>query len=331
MTASYKIITAFCVFLFLTGITAVPQRNISPNAEKIAEKILKKSPQEEIRKTIISEINGLSAASEKQIAFEILADYELRAGLFAEAAEHYAVSAEFAEGERQKELFLEALKASIAGGEIEKGYAVYGKLSAITSIPPTAADREALVCLQWLKIAEAPAFQEGNSINSVLNILRKYVTDPNFANMHPAILLTLWWLDNDSTAKNTLIKHFPGSIETEAVKGEIIIKPGTFWYLLPKTESAVKYFEEMERKQKTERESKSPAVPRAYQTGFFQNEEYAKIQAAELRKKGFAVEIKKEKRQSGTTYFAVFVVETQNGKTGMLLKNEGYESFPVFD
>ncbi|MGP1438719.1 MAG: SPOR domain-containing protein [Treponema sp.] len=112
------------------------------------------------------------------------------------------------------------------------------------------------------------------------------------------------------------------------MKGEAIILPTTFWYLLPSNKT---YYDEELPLPSLDSSSTKISVPIAYQIGFFKNKEYANSQAKKLSEKGYVVEIKEEKRESGTLYFAVFVIEKENGNTGARLKNEGYETFPIFE
>lgn len=322
MHKKYLIFFLFILFAF----NSFTESYLPPKVKNIIETSFKKKSESEILQTLISGISGLTENKEKFKALEFLAEYELRLGFFIEAAEHYQEAAELTSGEKAEKLLLESLKSYIAAGETEKARVVYEKASLFFKKPLTKTDLEAAVCLQWLKIAENKDDEE-QSLLSVLKTLRSYVRDSQFSAFHPAILLTLWWIDNDITAKNTLEKLYPDNLETTAVKGNILIKPGTFWYLMPKTKKATESFY----KEIRENTQVKHTIPTAYQIGFFKNEEYAKAQAVKLRQQGFTVEIKKEKRQSGTIYFAVFVLETQNGQIGNKLKDAGYESFPVFE
>lgn len=329
----------FLCFLLFPIYKVFPRDSFSNKLKTIIENAFKRNSQDEIHRFLEREISALSHANpEKAEAMEFLADYELRIEYFIEAAYHYESAAAFASGEKKKRLLLDSLKCFVLGNDTEKAFSVYNKIASLSASPKTNADKEALVCLEWLKIAENKNGAEQIQI-SVLKNLRNYITDPKFRSFHPAILLTLWWLDNDTAAKNTLMQLYPNHIETAAVNGDVLIKPNIFWYLMPKTENAAgalsKETENFAEESNSVRAEKNTVhlsdIPRAYQIGFFRNEQYANEQALKLRKKGFTVEIKKEKRQSGTVYFAVFVLEKQNGKTGIILKNEGYESFPVFD
>ncbi|WP_187152106.1 hypothetical protein [Treponema endosymbiont of Eucomonympha sp.] len=49
-----------------------------------------------------------------------------------------------------------------------------------------------------------------------------------------------------------------------------------------------------------------------------------------MRTKGFTAAIAEETRESGTVYYIVTVPENADGTAGTLLRNAGFECYPVY-
>ena len=330
MKFNIKKILFFLLFLFfLHSLTA--QNSLPPNIQKIIKNGFTKKAPADVSSFIEAEIKKISSNEEKIIALSVLADYEERFDLFLRAGRHYLEAAELSPEKERKTLLTKALGAFLLADNIsESSELCRNRLLPIIETPFSKEDIKVLVLFEWLKLKS----DEKSSLENI----KKYVTDSKFAEFHPAMLLTLWWIDGDKKAENTLIKKFPNSIEAAVVRGEAFLSPKTFWYLMPQNRD----FKESLADSASESVSLSQGetlglaqnneVPAAkfYQTGFFKTENFAKGLADELKKKGFTVTIKKEDRGEDA-FFSVLVKDDGKGDMVIRLKSEGYEAVPIFD
>ncbi len=213
------------------------------------------------------------------------------------------------------------------------------RLLPLVKSPLAAEDIKILVYYEWLKIKAQGLDNEAELAVSV-STLKRYITDPAFGDFHPALLLTLWWLENDKKAEKTLLKKFSGSIEAGVVRGEVTLSPQTFWYLLPRSAAAFNGGTETAARPVSEGAEKGgggkpfkqvkESSAELFQAGFFKTEDYANAMTAELTKKGFSAFVKKEKRAAGL-FYSVLVKADGKGDVVLRLKNEGYEAVPIFD
>lgn len=206
------------------------------------------------------------------------------------------------------------------------GHSTYEKLKLLKENPPSIYDLEGDLYLQYLKLSNL-LNNSAKGLDKIIDTLKAYSKDSKYKSFRRSILLSLWFISNDEEAEWILKKEYPKSIEAMLVKGEALILPTTFWYLLPSSQSY--YVEEDE--SFVPSENVKVSIPKAYQIGFFKYKKYATSQAKKLKDMGFTVEIKEETRESGTLYFAVFVVENEEGNIGLKLKDLGFETFPIFD
>lgn len=320
----------FLLFLFfLHSLTA--QNSLPPNIQKIIKNGFTKKTPADVSSFIEAEIKKVSSNEEKIMALSVLADYEERFDLFLRAGRHYLEAAELSPEKERKTLLTKALGAFLLADNIsESSELCRNRLQPIIETPFSKEDIKVLVLFEWLKLKS----DEKSSLENI----KKYVTDSKFSEFHPAMLLTLWWVDGDKKAENTLVKKFPNSIEAAVVRGEAFLSPKTFWYLMPQNRG----FKESLADSASESVSLSQGetlglaqnneVPAAkfYQTGFFKTENFAKGLADELKKKGFTVTIKKEERGEDS-FFSVLVKDDGKGDMVIRLKSEGYEAVPIFD
>jgi len=268
----------------------------------------------------------------KEVAF-FLADYALKCGAFEDAGKFYIEAFNFARSLKDKDAkkyLIKAIKVFIIGGNIEEGYVAYGKLASIKEEKPSKYDREAELYIQYLKIAEMISSAD-EDIEPIIKKLKTYAKDASFKEFKPSILLTLWFIANDDQAERFILKEYPESIEAMIIKGDALILPSTFWYLLPKNSFTLTSSNFSEYVNTESTSSTKVSTPKAYQIGFFKLKEHAEKQKEKLKKIGFSVEIKEERRAKNAVYYAVFVLETEKGNTGLKLKDAGFESFPIFD
>ncbi len=282
-----------------------------------------------IYKHLVSKLKGVSSIKEKEEISIFLAEYATRNNLFKNAAENYLETFNFAtvlKEKKRKKYLVKALKSFILAGDMEMGHSIYEKLKLLKENPPSIYDLEGDLYLQYLKLSNL-LNNSAKGLDKVIDTLKAYSKDSKYKSFRRSILLSLWFISNDEEAEWILKKEYPKSIEAMLVKGEALILPTTFWYLLPSSQSY--YVEEDE--SFVPSENVKVSIPKAYQIGFFKYKKYATSQAKKLKDMGFTVEIKEETRESGTLYFAVFVVENEEGNIGLKLKDLGFETFPIFD
>ena len=278
-------------------------------------------------KHLVSKLKNIESTKDQKEVNKFLAEYAIRAGLFENAGEHYLKCYNIEPNKDNKKYLLKALKCFILSGNTTQAYTVYGTLISLREARLSKYDVEADLYLQYLHLKES-LNDSTLEFDSVIRILREYSNNERFAPFKASILFTLWFISNDKEAEKLILKQYPKSIEAMLIKGDVIILPTTFWYLLPSNKT---YYDEELILPSLDSSSTKISVPIAYQIGFFKNRENANVQVKKLTSQGYTVEIKEEKRDSGTIYFAVFVIEKENGKTGIRLKNEGYETFPIFE
>ena len=281
-----------------------------------------------IYKHLASKLKSVNSVKDQADVNKSLAEYAIRSNLFENAGEHYLKCYNLLSPNKDsKKYLLKALKCFILSGNTNKAYSVYGTLISIREAKLSVYDVEGELYLQYLHLKESLS-DSTLDFDSIIQILKGYSKNERFAPFKASILFTLWFISNDKEAENIILKQYPKTMEAMLVKGDVIILPTTFWYLLPSNKV---YYDEEITLPSLDSSSTKISVPVAYQIGFFKNKENANTQAKKFETQGYVVEIREEKRESGTLYFAVFVIEKDNGNTGIRLKNEGYETFPIFE
>ncbi|UTC68043.1 MULTISPECIES: hypothetical protein [unclassified Treponema] len=323
-----KILFFLFSLFFLHSLTA--QDSLPQNIQKIIKNGFTKKTPREVSSFIEAEIKKISSNAEKIIALSVLADYEERFDLFSRAGKHYLEAAELSPEAGKKTLLTKALGAFLLADNItDASELCSSRLLPSVNEPFSKDDIKILTFFEWLKLKSEE--------DAALTNIKKYVVDSRFKEFHPALLLSLWWVDGDKKAENTLLKKFPNSIEAGVVRGDTILSPKTFWYLMPRNIALKETDAEDEDKPigKTQgtvqsQESQGNFSAKFYQTGFFKKENFAKGLSDELKKKGFTVLIKKEER-GDETFFSVLVKDDGKGDMVIRLKSEGYEAVPIFD
>ncbi len=305
---------------------------ISSDVQKLIEKAFTKKTPEAVIAFISAEAEKSVRPAEKRQILIILADYEERFDFFKEAVNHYLIAAENAPLAEKKTLLLKAAGAAVLADDMNKAFELCNDLLLLVQTPMSEEDAKIILYSEWLKLK---FYEEGSKeFSSAILSMKKHVTDSAFKEFHPALLLTLWWIENDKRAENTLLKKFPNSIEAGIVRGEAVLSPKTFWYLMPRSFAFTETEEESElligsiELQSAGSTQLNPQSA-AFQVGFFKTEDYAKALLAELLKKGFKASIKEDRRVSGL-FYSVFVFADGNGDVLLRLKQAGYEPVPVF-
>ena len=138
------------------------------------------------------------------------------------------------------------------------------------------------------------------------------------------MLLTLYYVTGEEEWKNTLSARYPNSPETAVAQGKIATLPVPFWYFVPRLNTT-----KVQTSVQQQTSSDSDQIVRQ-QLGFFRNKQNAQDLVTRLQEQGFSAQIHEEKRASGTVFYAVTVEENSDSTMGILLKNAGFECYPVF-
>lgn len=322
----------FCFFLYVIPQVLFCQKDLPPQVQKLIEKAFTKNNQEAVIAFIKNGIEHFKTSDEKISALLILADYEERCELFSDAVRHYLQAADIA-ALPEKQILIKALGAAVLADDMVKAIELSQFLQRLIQYPLSEEDAKIIIYSEWVKLKSYE--EDSKEFSQTVLSLKKYVTDLAFKKFHPALLLTLWWIEDDKKAENTLLKKFPNSVEAGIVKGETILSPKTFWYLLPRNYVFIKTSTETSiaipnRAESSKKETVNSSQIKFYQTGFFKTENYAKALSDELTKKGFTASIKKEERPSGI-FYSVLVAADKKGNVQLALKQEGYEAVAVFE
>ena len=255
-------------------------------------------------------------------------------GFYAEAKEAYIkaseISAQNVSGFQKvssEELLINAVRCSLCAGDFESAdFYLSGSLK-------NSRDSNIVSFVKlygvWSELCRAQNVKEtAPSIKK----LESFVSDSSMKNVKASVLLTLWYL----TAKNDyalrIAKEFPLSPENGIVKGTVQVMSVPFWYFVPRLDHEANETQETS-KQSTlvTSSSKSSQKIIRQQVGFFGQESNAKALITALKKKGFTAYSYTETRPSGKTYFVVVVDENEEGTMGLLLRDSGFECYPVVE
>lgn len=299
--------------------------SLDPAVKNLVQKAFTQKTEESVRKFFEKNMTELPNTQARIHALTLLAAYEQQCGNYAYAASWYVQAARLESTEGKNTFLLDAVQALLCGGEYDRASSLLATIA--EGLPVDAENayyRRYAVYNTWRMLAEGMT-------DKALTLIKKYATQHAFAAYHPALLFTLWWVSGDSSIKEELCKKYPTSIEAAAVNGTVTVHPSTFWYLMPKGASLEKDTADVTVSQKQDDTAhRKAAKPSYYQLGFYRTKKYAQALVDDLQKSRFNPIIKEEIRPSGTLYFAVLVQENESGTMGILLKNAGYEAFPVF-
>ena len=328
---------------------------LPPAVQKLAQKAFSQPTETAVRQMFEQNLASLAGAQEQCHALILLAEYELHTGSYYHAAAHYRQAAAL-NTEEHPALLLEAVRVLLCGGSFDSARSLLSEIAA--TLPVSEENRyyrTAAVYDAWRLLAE-------DRPDRALPLISAYAEKQAFAEYHPALLFTLWWTNGDEAAKARLLKDYPAGMEAAAVRGAVAVQPSTFWYLMPRSSRAIgmesdqsetapgsagRAYQPGSRGDSTSAADAGAAPshqkavqaqngndtqtkPLYYQLGFYRTKKYAEAFADDLKKKHFTPIIKEETRPSGTVYFAVLVAENAAGDMGLLLKDAGYEAFPIF-
>ncbi|MDR2049354.1 MAG: SPOR domain-containing protein [Treponema sp.] len=219
-----------------------------------------------------------------------------------------------------------------AVGEFDAALGVLKTVLQASASGPVSAAESGLRARYLAALIEAFRSGETSALSSLL-------PDAAFLAYKPAVYYSIWKISGDAASRNRLLSEFPQSPEALALKdGSVVGAPTALWLLgfpssgSPPGQSAGTGLPE----QRLPAESvvlpaaESSGGPVMLQAGLFGREENAQTLAGRLRNAGFAPVIS-TKTVNGTAYWAVGVPPgTDHNVTILLLKDAGFEAFPVW-
>jgi DedD protein len=170
--------------------------------------------------------------------------------------------------------------------------------------------------------------------------LEALTADAAFGGRKAAAYYTLWRVSGDEAYRSRLRAEYPESpearIAADGGEGPVRAAPQALWFLFPgrealSLEAPAQITGEAPPLPAAAPAPSAPRTGRAFlQTGRFSREENARTQAARLKSAGFAAELTR-RRAAGADYWVVTVPPGEDmSRTGFLLRDAGFESFPVF-
>ena len=165
--------------------------------------------------------------------------------------------------------------------------------------------------------AQIEAFRSGNT-----GALASLLTNPDFSGQKPALYYAIWKISQDDSFAARLQREFPQSPEARIARNDEAVHavPAALWFLSGYPAAS----------QQAVPATAAPAgTGTMLQTGIFTREENARNMAEQLRRAGFTPVVT-GKTVNGIAHWAAGVVpEADISQTMRLLKEKGFESFPV--
>lgn len=330
-------------FLFLIITISPFALNAQSKAKEIADKAAQEASVTESINYIESELKKLTNPSDKRSTYILLASLQEQLSQYPAAQKNYAsaagISAGTAEGMPKKsneQLVLDAVRCALCCGEFSTADSYLN--SAVRNSKNPQIQSYIKLYTQWSNLCKA---EKEEDLQEPIEILKAYLKIENMKEIHPVILLTLWYITGDSTYSDDIRKKFPNSTEASIVKGDVNLLPTPFWFFVPKSGIAEIGTGTYTNKENNQTASESQKADNStgdkvsenaitkLQLGLFRTESNAKLLKEELIKKGFEAYITSEKRASGTTYYIVLVDEDKDNSIAEKLRSSGYECYAV--
>ena len=295
-------------------------------------------------------IKTVQSATEKIKLYEQLAVCQEFAGLYSEASESYiSCSRLVSEQETKDSYVLKASRCFLSCGDAEKTDEL------LTSIASTARTGKNAPLLKlyaaWSWISKCNTFEE---THEPIVILKSYLKMDSMKSVKKEILFTLWYITLDENYSTILKNEFPESLETSILLGKTDLSPLPFWYFSARKEVPLK--KDSESKVEVAKQEKEDEKPKSettksepenlstkedknlsekqevftYQLGFYSSKENAQNLVNRCKEKNISAQIQQVTRPSGNVYFAV-IVKSTNSEIGTIIKNSGFECYPIFE
>lgn len=283
--------------------------------------------------------------SEKRSVYILLGTIQEQMAYYGDACTSFAnaagIAGSDAEGMPKKtneQLVLDAVRCALSCGDFQTADSYLN--SSVRNSKNERIQSYIKLYAQWSALCRADTVE---ALQEPIVLLQAYLRVDSMKSVHPAILLTLWYVTGDKSYSAQITKDFPLSVEAAIVKGDVQLMPSPFWFFVPKSgevevgsgsyssnvtvvtpESTVNETSEKTAAAKTETPKKA-----ILQLGLFRTEANAKVLVEEIKKKGFNGYITTEKRASGTTYYIVLIEENDKNTIADELRSAGYECYVV--
>ena len=299
--------------------------------------------------------------------YEQLAVCQEFAGMYAEASESYLACSRLVSNQNEKDSYvLKASRSYLSCGDAEKTDEL---LTTIASTARTGKNAPLLkLYAAWSWLAKCSTFEE---THEPVVILKSYLKMDSMKSVKKEILFTLWYITLENEYATILQNEFPESLENAMAQGKADLSPLPFWYFSarkevplktdktdvsvskPQTENQV-----LEDKSKIESSNKSSSKDEkstevvktqpenisakddknvsekqevfTYQLGFYSSKENAQNLVNRCKEKNISAQIQQVTRPSGNVYFAV-IVKSTDSEIGTIIKNSGFECYPIFE
>ncbi|WP_407400216.1 SPOR domain-containing protein [Treponema sp.] len=352
-------------------VLALSMTLVFPQAKRSAEDIKKKALQQE---TVLDTIDYLKAntensatASDRRAILYFTATLQEQLGLYTDASLSYAKAAGTSGGQATnmpkvttEEMVVAAIRSSLSSGDWETAESY---LSNIRSSKTEKIIAYANLYTIWCQLCKASTV---NETSDSIAMLRAYSTMQSMKTVRPQVLLTLWYLTDDSNCAAALKSDYPNSPETSIVTGTTQIMSVPFWYFVPRGGSATAAVPMVENSTPAKAEpakkeyiqpkkidsdipaesapifqgnsnpSKQEAIPlrtktsgKKQQLGLFKSKANADDLINKVRAKNFDAYAYSETRASGTTYYIVVVDENPSLTMGKKLKDAGFDCYTI--
>ncbi|MDR2631419.1 MAG: SPOR domain-containing protein [Spirochaetaceae bacterium] len=261
--------------------------------------------------------------------FRLLGDLEAAARIWTEAAGLRTAPDPAVPGDLDDRALLEGARCFAAIGELDKADAQ------VQRVLQTGKDAGILRTARYLG-AQIKTFRSGD-----VSALAALADDGGYGEYQASLYYTQWKVSGDDRYKSRLLTEYPDSPEARILKdegGAVSAAPFVWWFLFPGRE-AVTLSSPMvsggspagaNSLDQNPRPPEGKAAEAVLQAGLFSREENARALADRLRHAGFQADITR-RTVKGVDYWAVNVpMGNDMGRTILLLKDSGFESFPVF-
>lgn len=347
LALALAVLSACPSLLFAEG--AARNASFSPAVTSVLDAAFASDEPDEIVGVLVAGAGKQAEPGDRRRILAVLASYEERLGQPASAAKHFSEAAWADPSARDDALMLEAARCYLCSGDAAQADSI------VRSVLLSCFDESTLIRARlysaWLSLS-------GDSRAQAIELFRGYTGNPAYRDYLPQILFTLWWAESDKGAADRLLSSWPGTPEAAVVRGDILLSPSAFWYLMER--NGIEGFVPSAPAAKAggsgdaasaggsgdagpladgsgdssastadfAGSAEYPAGETSFrQVGFFRTREYAEDLVQKLKEKGFNPVVQSETRPSGTVYYAVLVAENGDRTTGDRLKDAGFENY----